>query len=253
MRETWPLARPGYILVFMTIAEEEIKIVVAAWPLCLTLCSLEAFWSLFTYFIHFMYFLSLHVNFLFLYRLIPTMEMIGMLYFFPITASLPIDDWERGMSTYLFHAYADDSLIRPLFASVIRHLSPLGDVFNAVTDFLHAVDVARPAIQNVVNDNFLMETGSSSIVRPELINLLLNSFLTDESNFSFPDSTLFRWATSRAVEVGNEPLDIRRSLHNFFQVCLFLSFCLVFVEDRRKTSFSIVFINFFQYVYLSRV
>ncbi|KAM3175634.1 hypothetical protein ACTXT7_008118 [Hymenolepis weldensis] len=131
--------------------------------------------------------------------------------------SLPIDDWERGMSAYLFHAYADDSLIRSLFASVIRHLSPLGDVFNAVTDFLHAVDVARPAIQNVVNENFLMETGSTSIVRPELINLLLNSFLTDESNFSFPDGTLFRWATSRAAEVGNEPLDIRRSLYNFFQ------------------------------------
>ncbi|VDL60595.1 unnamed protein product [Hymenolepis diminuta] len=131
--------------------------------------------------------------------------------------SLPIDDWERGTSAYLFHAYADDSLIRPIFASVIRHLPPLGDVFNSVTDFLHAVDVARPAIQNVVNENFLMETGSASIVRPELINLLLNSFLTDESNFSFPDGALFKWATSRAAEVGNEPLDIRRSLHNFFQ------------------------------------
>nr|CDS27978.2 scythe:bat3 [Hymenolepis microstoma] len=131
--------------------------------------------------------------------------------------SLPIDDWERGVPAYLFHPFADDRPIRPLFESLISYLSPLGDIFNATTDFLHAVDLARLDIHNFVNENLLSEVGSDSMVRPELINVLLNSFPTDESNFSSPDNLLFRWATSRAVEVGNEPLDIRQSLLFFFQ------------------------------------
>ncbi|KAM7535353.1 hypothetical protein Aperf_G00000092833 [Anoplocephala perfoliata] len=130
--------------------------------------------------------------------------------------SVAIDAWGSGSSQYPFNRYADDSRVRPLISFLVGSLHEVTSQLtedNFETLIRHAVDRSRPLVQRLLNDN--LQEGDS-VVRPDLANFLLNSFPTDESNFPLPDSLIFAWTTARAAEVGNDPLDIRRSLHNFF-------------------------------------
>lgn len=136
------------------------------------------------------------------------------------SASVAIDAWGSGSSQYPFNRYADDSRVRPLISFLVgsfHEVTPQLNEDNSETLIRHAVDRSRPLIQRLLNDNLQED---DAVLRPDLVNFLLNSFPTDESNFSLPDSVIFAWTTSRAAEIGNDPLDIRRSLHSFLMVCL---------------------------------
>lgn len=138
-------------------------------------------------------------------------------------ANVDLDGWRNGSNFPFINRSDEISRIRSMVAALVDslHIAASERREDGSTSVVrHAVDRVSSHIQRMLERNL---DPHSFDVRPELVDLLLNDHASDDAVDNIPERDIVAWGTSLAVPLGVAPLDLRRSLHNFLTVCLFVA------------------------------